>query len=75
LDLHFGVENALLPSTKITFDTDASMSSPASPAAMTARLEKQNQPNGAIQQRYDAGLRHVDHCNLIWFISYVIEDH
>jgi hypothetical protein len=40
---------------------------------MTARLEKQMQPNGAIEQRYDAGMRHVDHCNVI--VGYVIERH
>jgi hypothetical protein len=51
------------------------MSSPASPAAMTARLETQEQSNGAIEQRYDAGMRHVDHCNFICFIGYVIEHH
>lgn len=41
---------------------DASMNRPASPAAMTAGLENNAQPNGAIEEQYDAGMRHVDHC-------------
>jgi len=41
------------------------MTRPASPAQMTAGLEKPVEANGAIKPRLDAGMRHVDHCTKI----------